>query len=92
VADGYPGPYRKGDAIAVDAAALEKSGAKVFVSGAAAASAAPGKIPSLRTTGGRVLTVSAYGANADEARAAAYQGMAAIRFEGMGFRRDIGTE
>jgi phosphoribosylamine--glycine ligase len=86
VAEGYPGPYRKGDTIAIKTAVLEKSGAKMFVSGAVA------DAESLRTTGGRVLTVSAYGPNADEARAVAYQGMAAINFEGMGFRRDIGTE
>jgi phosphoribosylamine--glycine ligase len=34
VADGYPGPYRKGDIITVDTNALEKTGAKVFISGA----------------------------------------------------------
>ncbi|MDR1859244.1 MAG: phosphoribosylamine--glycine ligase [Treponema sp.] len=93
VADGYPGPYRRGDAIAIDAAALEKTGAKVFVSGAAAkavAGTASGKTPSLLTSGGRVLTVFAYGKNAAEARSAAYQGLAAIDFDGMGFRRDIG--
>ncbi|MCL1836842.1 MAG: phosphoribosylamine--glycine ligase [Treponema sp.] len=87
VADGYPGPYRKGDAIAIDAAALEAAGAKAFIAGAAADGAA-----SLRTTGGRVLAVSAYGPNADAAYAAAYRGMAAIRFDGMGYRTDIGKE
>ena len=95
VADGYPGSYRKGDVITINTTAFEKTGARVFVSGAAAsaaANAASGKAPSLVTTGGRVLTVSAYGANADEARAIAYQGMATINFSGMGFRRDIGTE
>jgi phosphoribosylamine--glycine ligase len=88
VADGYPGPYRKGDAITINAAALAKTGAKVFVSGASASEAAA----NLRTSGGRVLTVSAFGANADEAHARAYAGMEAIKFEGMGFRRDIGRE
>jgi phosphoribosylamine--glycine ligase len=87
VADGYPGPYRKGDAVTVDAAALEKTGAKVFISGANAAADS-----TLRTSGGRVLTVSAFGANAGEAYSNAYKGMEAIRFEGMGFRKDIGRE
>jgi phosphoribosylamine--glycine ligase len=87
VADGYPGPYRKGDIITVDTNALEKNGAKVFISGAQLGS---GGGCCLKTTGGRVLTVSAYGANAGEARANAYQGLAAVRFEGMGFRKDIG--
>jgi phosphoribosylamine--glycine ligase len=92
VAAGYPGPYRKGDAVTVDAAALEKNGAKVFISGAvrSGANAAPDSM--LRTSGGRVLTVSAFGANADEAYSNAYKGMEAIRFEGMGFRKDIGKE
>jgi len=84
VADGYPSPYRKGDPIAVDVAALAKSGAKVFISGASG--------DPLRTSGGRVLTVSAFGANADAAYANAYRGLEAIHFEGMGFRRDIGRE
>jgi len=87
VADGYPGSYRKGDAITIDAAALEPTGAKVFVSGASANGTS-----ALRTSGGRVLTVSAYGANADEAYTNAYRGLAAVNFEGMGFRRDIGRE
>jgi phosphoribosylamine--glycine ligase len=88
VADGYPGPYRKGDAIAINTAVLDKSGAKVFISGAAAT----GSSGKLRTTGGRVLTVSAYGANAGEAFACAYKGLEAISFDGMGFRKDIGRE
>jgi phosphoribosylamine--glycine ligase len=90
VADGYPGPYRKGDTIAIDAAALEKSGAKVFIGGAVSPEGKDGKL--LQTSGGRVLTVSAFGANADEAWANAYCGMEAISFNGMGFRRDIGRE
>ena len=99
VADGYPGPYRKGDVITVDAAALEKSGAKVFVAGAVQVSEefsqrhkGTEENIQLLTSGGRVLAVSAYGANAGEARDNAYQGMAAVGFEGMGFRRDIGSE
>jgi phosphoribosylamine--glycine ligase len=87
VADGYPGPYRKGDAIPINATALAKTGAKVFISGASVSEAA-----NLRTSGGRVLTVSAFGANADEAHARAYAGMEAVNFEGMGFRHDIGKE
>jgi phosphoribosylamine--glycine ligase len=92
VADGYPGPYRKGDIITVDNNALEKTGAKVFISGAQLGirDRGSGIGGCLKTSGGRVLTVSAYGANSGEARANAYQGLAAVRFEGMGYRRDIG--
>jgi phosphoribosylamine--glycine ligase len=92
VADGYPGPYGKGDAIAIDAAALAKTGAKVFVSGAQGGPGTAQGSDSLRTSGGRVLTVSAFGVNADEAYANAYCGLEAIHFDGMGFRRDIGRE
>jgi phosphoribosylamine--glycine ligase len=84
VADGYPGPYRKGDTITIDTAALAQTGAKVFVSGAVGTP--------LRTSGGRVLTVSAFGANADTAWTNAYRGLEAIKFDGMGFRKDIGRE
>ena len=90
VAEGYPGPYRKGDAVSIDAAALEKTGAKIFISGAFQGLADASSAPSLLTSGGRVLTVSAFGPNADEAYARAYKGLEAISFEGMGFRSDIG--
>ena len=86
VADGYPGSYRKGDPISVDTAALERSGAEIFFAGAALDGDA------LRTNGGRVLAVSAVAADADEARRRAYAGMDAVRFAGMGYRKDIGTE
>jgi phosphoribosylamine--glycine ligase len=88
VAEGYPGPYRKGDAISINAATLKKTGAKVFISGACKDPASP----SLLTSGGRVLTVSALGHNANDAYERAYNGLAAIKFEGMGFRWDIGRE
>ena len=92
VADGYPGPYRKGDTIVIDTAALKKSGVKVFISGAEGTGGGLNATASLFTCGGRVLTVSAFGAGAGEAHANAYQGLEAISFEGMGFRRDIGQE
>jgi len=88
VANGYPGSYRKGDPITINAAALEKTGTKVFISGAST----EGESSVLRTFGGRVLTVSALGADAAEAYVNAYRGLEAISFEGMGFRRDIGRE
>jgi phosphoribosylamine--glycine ligase len=86
VADGYPGSYRKGDAITVDMAALEKTGAKVFFAGAAT----DGSV--LKTSGGRVLAVSAFGSNAENSRLCAYKGLEAISFQGMDYRRDIGRE
>ena len=88
VADGYPGSYRKGDAITIDSAALKKTGAKLFIGGANK----DGGDTTLYTSGGRVLAVSAFGANADEAYTNAYQGLKALHFDGMGFRSDIGRE
>jgi len=46
----------------------------------------------LVTSGGRVLTVCAYGASFDEARALAYSAAAPIRFEGRQLRGDIGAK
>jgi len=90
VAKGYPGPYRKGDPVFIDSCAMGKTGAKVFISGAV--KAAGGASAPFLTSGGRVLTVSAFGHNADDAYDRAYKGLNAIHFEGMGFRWDIGRE
>ena len=92
VPEGYPGPYRKGDIIAIDAEALEQTGAKVFVNGAVLAKDMLGETNLLQTSGGRVLTVSALGANAAEAWNRAYRGLAAVSFEGIGYRTDIGYQ
>ena len=90
-AEGYPGPYRKGDPIAVNPTGLERTGAKIFVAGAVRG--AGGFMGSgLRTSGGRVLSVSALGSDAEDARAKAYQALRFIGFEGMVFRKDIGIE
>lgn len=86
VSDGYPGPYRKGDSITVDQTALDAAEASLFIAGAKIEGEA------LVTTGGRVLAVQALGASPEEAREKAYRGMAAVCFQGMGFRTDIGNE
>jgi phosphoribosylamine--glycine ligase len=89
--EGYPGSYRKGGPIALNAAALASAGTALFVAGAnRAAGGALGL--GLRTSGGRVLTVSALGGDADDARALAYKAMGFINFEGMVYRQDIGLE
>jgi phosphoribosylamine--glycine ligase len=99
VVKGYPGPYRKGDTVTINTTELEEPTIKVFISGAASVAASPANslvgskaANILCTSGGRVLTVSALGKNADEARTNAYRGLAAISFEGIDFRRDIGQE
>jgi phosphoribosylamine--glycine ligase len=90
VAEGYPGPYRRGDLISVDRAKLEQSGAKLFIAGARQGGA--GEAEGLYSAGGRVLAASAWGADADAAWERAYRALGAVSFDGMGFRGDIGRE
>ena len=44
----------------------------------------------LKTSGGRVVAVSAYADSFDEAWKKAYKGIEAVCFEGMFYRKDIG--
>jgi phosphoribosylamine--glycine ligase len=92
-AEGYPGPYRKGDPIAINEYAFGKTGgsAKLFIAGAGRGPGGP-LGSGLRTQGGRVLAVSALGSDADEAFAKAYEAIRFVNFEGMVYRKDIGRE
>jgi phosphoribosylamine--glycine ligase len=84
VAGGYPGPCRKGDPITVNRKALD--GALLFAAGAQLGEAG------LCTAGGRVLAVSAWGEDGEEARRRAYQALEAVSFTDMAYRKDIGRE
>jgi phosphoribosylamine--glycine ligase len=90
VADGYPGPYRKGDPITIDENALAKTDARIFIAGAQRIETAAG--PALQTAGGRVLAASAWGTDANQAWDRAYEALGAISFPGMAYRKDIGRE
>jgi phosphoribosylamine--glycine ligase len=82
-AAGYPGSYRKHDAID----GLERAAGKdlkVFHAGTAVQSA------KVVTTGGRVLCVCALGDSVAAAQRRAYEGVAKIRWEGVQYRKDIG--
>ena len=81
----YPGNPRKGDAITGIDAAERIEGVAVFHAGTR--EDADG---TLRTDGGRVLSVMGRGANLVEARERAYRGVDQIHWEGMHYRRDIG--
>jgi len=82
-ADGYPGTPKKGGAIeGIEAA--QADGAKVFHAGTAMADGALG------AAGGRVLNVTARGANVTAAQAAAYAAVDAIEAPELFCRRDIG--
>ncbi len=80
---GYPEAYETGLEIdgLEDAESVE--GAMVFHAGTAERQ---GRVV---TSGGRVLSVSALGADLAEARARAYEACSRVSFEGMHYRRDI---
>ena len=82
-AGGYPGAYRKGDPIEGLDDAGRLPGVTVFHAGTRNAG---GRIV---TAGGRVLNVTALGADIAEARRRAYAAVNLIRFDGAQFRRDI---
>ncbi|MFC3284679.1 phosphoribosylamine--glycine ligase [Litchfieldella rifensis] len=82
-AGGYPGDYRKGDAIE-GLAAAESLDCKVFHAGTAHDD--QGRVV---TSGGRVLCVSALGDSVSHARDKAYRGVATIHWPGVQYRRDI---
>ncbi|WP_445363103.1 phosphoribosylamine--glycine ligase [Microbulbifer sp. ANSA003] len=82
-AHGYPGSYRKGDAIS----GLDKAdgdNAKVFHAG----TALDGE--RVVTNGGRVLCATALGDTVAEAQENAYESARAIYWDGVFFRKDIG--
>jgi len=86
VSGGYPGNYEKNKAITgledIDAVA----NTLVFHAGTKASENA------VVTSGGRVLAVTAYGNNIQDAVLLAHQRLEKIHFEGIYFRRDIGYE
>ncbi|BDW81009.1 phosphoribosylamine--glycine ligase [Erythrobacter sp. Dej080120_24] len=81
-AKGYPGTPEKGGAIALNDA--QGTGAKVFHAGTAI------KDGALVANGGRVLNVTATGANVTQAQAKAYEGLDRVDFASGFCRRDIG--
>lgn len=82
---GYPATFERGKEISgIDAA--EEEGAFVFHAGTAL------KDGKLVTAGGRALGVTALGTTQEEARDRAYRAASKISFEGMHYRKDIGSE
>lgn len=80
---GYPGPYEKGKVIEGLEQAAELDDVVVFHAGTASLD---GQIV---TAGGRVLGVTALGADIAQAKSRAYEAVSRIDFEGAYFRRDI---
>jgi phosphoribosylamine--glycine ligase len=82
---GYPGAYETGKEIH-GLHRAEATGATVFHAGTRVAHGR------LETNGGRVLGVTASGADLPAAIAGAYEGVRHIEFEGMHYRRDIASK
>jgi phosphoribosylamine--glycine ligase len=83
VAGGYPGSYEKGKVIngleSVNSSFLFHAGTSI-------------KNGSVCTDGGRVLAISSYGKDMNEALACSYQNARLIDFEGMYYRKDLGFD
>jgi phosphoribosylamine---glycine ligase len=86
-AGGYPGSYRKGLEVEGLQAAAARPGVHLFHAGTTLDAA--GRV---RTTGGRVLAVTALGDDLADARARAYAAAELVRFDGMHYRRDIAAQ
>ncbi len=85
-AEGYPGDYRKGDAISGLDDAADLDDVYVFHAGTTL------KDDRCVTNGGRVLGVTALGDTVQHAIDRAYQGVGRITWPGVQFRTDIGRK
>jgi len=86
VSGGYPGDYEKNKVITGLEDTNTVTDTLVFQAGTKASENA------VVTSGGRVLAVTAFGNNIQDAVALAHQRLEKIHFEGIYFRRDIGYE
>ena len=83
VSGGYPGDYEKGKLInGLD----QTSGSIIFHAGTNA------KAEQILTNGGRVIAVSSYGRNKDEALQQSFKNCEIIDFEGKYYRKDVGFD
>jgi phosphoribosylamine--glycine ligase / phosphoribosylformylglycinamidine cyclo-ligase len=85
-AGGYPGNYRKGERIEIDPKKVVDSPSTLNLFHAGTKLLDDG---STITAGGRVMAVSATGETLEEAVKSAYEGVAAVHFDGMFYRKDI---
>ena len=83
VSGGYPGDYEKGKEITGLDALKDKI---VFHAGTTL------KDNKVVTSGGRVIALTSYGANKDEALKGSFENAQKINFEGKYFRSDIGFD
>ena len=85
-AEGYPGSYEKGKVIRGLEAAAELSDVVVFHAGTKASG------EDILTNGGRVLGVTALGKDTQSAIANAYAAVDTISWDGVHYRKDIGSK
>ncbi|RCG23690.1 phosphoribosylamine--glycine ligase [Streptomyces diacarni] len=85
-AQGYPAAPRKGDVVEGLAEVAREDGPEAYVLHAGTRADADGTV---RSAGGRVLSVTATGADLSEARARAYTAVGRVRLEGSHHRSDI---
>jgi phosphoribosylamine--glycine ligase len=83
---GYPGKFENGKRIDGLTAVVKITGVKVLHAG----TKRDGDV--LFTNGGRVLGVTASGSSLNAALSTAYKACTKIRFDGMHYRKDIGTQ
>lgn len=81
----YPGKFEKGKSISELTGVATQTGVQMFHAGTARSG------DSLVTSGGRVLGVTASADTLDTALSAAYRAIGHIHFDGMHFRKDIGS-
>ncbi len=84
--EGYPGKYTTGKSIQGLTGFTENTGVKVLHAGTKLV----GDV--IVTSGGRVLGVTASAPTLDQAVTSAYAAVSRIQFDGMQYRRDIGTQ
>ncbi|KAI4138593.1 MAG: hypothetical protein L6R39_006707 [Caloplaca ligustica] len=82
-AAGYPGSYKNGETISIDPEPSGEEATHIFHAGTSLASGP------LKTSGGRVIAVTAVAPDLKNALSKAYTTMSTIRFEGMHYRKDI---
>ncbi len=86
VSAGYPEKYEKGKPIKIDETLSFDSDVVVFHAGSTV------RDNEILTNGGRVIAVTAYGENLDNALGKSYKAIDKINFEGKTFRSDIGFD
>ena len=84
VSGGYPGEYEKGKVIS---GLKEVEGSIAFHAGTS-----EGENGSVKTSGGRVLSITSYGKTIEEAASQSYFNAAKISYAKMYYRKDIGKD